>query len=68
MGWGDAKQTLYEKIDEVVAPLREKYDALIEDRDALDRLLKQGGEKARELSSRKMKAVREAVGIAMRGE
>lgn len=29
IGWGDAKQQLFERIDAEIAPLREKYEALI---------------------------------------
>ena len=29
IGWGDAKQQLFERIDRDVAPLREKYETLM---------------------------------------
>ena len=32
MGWGNAKQTLFEKLEEVFAPYREQYNIIINDK------------------------------------
>lgn len=64
MGWGDAKQTLFEKIDEVVSPMRDKYDALMDDWSEVERILLLGEEKACDLAADKLKVLRKAIGIS----
>jgi tryptophanyl-tRNA synthetase len=63
MGWGHAKQELYEIMDAHLAPMREKYDALMEDPSHIDRILKEGAEKARVIASATVKRLRDAIGI-----
>jgi tryptophanyl-tRNA synthetase len=53
-----AKAQLFEKInDEVKAP-REKYNHLMENRDQIDKFLKEGAEKARVVAQENMKRIR----------
>jgi tryptophanyl-tRNA synthetase len=47
MGWGDMKQTLFEKINAEVAPFRDKYDALMANPDSIMDALDAGATKAR---------------------
>lgn len=47
LGYGDAKQTLYEELDAFLAKPREKYNALMQDTDKLDQILAAGAERAR---------------------
>src|SRR3546814_15238430 len=42
IGWGDAKQRLFERIDSEVAPLRERYETLMAEPQKIERLLRDG--------------------------
>ena len=63
IGWGTAKQILFETIDAQVSEAREHYNALIADRSQLDRILARGAEQARDLAAPKLAAIRKAIGI-----
>ncbi len=63
IAWGDAKQLLFERIDREVAPMRETYEALINNPAELDRILLAGADKARSLATPFMREVRHAVGL-----
>ena len=47
IGWGDAKQTLFERIDTEVAPLRERYLSLIADPARIEQQLRSGAQRLR---------------------
>ena len=63
MGWGDAKQALYEKLEGELAPMRERYDSLIADPATLEEVLMAGAAKARKLATPAIERLREAVGL-----
>ncbi len=63
IGWGDAKQLLFERIDREVAPMRTRYQALLQDPATLEAILLAGAGKARELAMPFMRELREAVGL-----
>ncbi len=63
IGWGEAKQILFEKIDSVLTPFREKYDDLMANRHIIDEHLKAGQQKARLEAQKVLSAVREKAGI-----
>ena len=63
MGWGQAKQELFEIMDAHFAPMRDKYDALMEDPSHIDSILKEGAEKARVIAAETVKRLRTAIGI-----
>ena len=63
MGWGDAKQALYEKLEGELAPMRERYDALIANPARLEEILMAGAAKARRLATPAIERLREAVGL-----
>ena len=63
IAWGDAKQMLFERIDREVAPMREKYEALMANPAELDRILLAGAQKARQLATPFMRELRHAVGL-----
>ncbi|MET3917720.1 tryptophanyl-tRNA synthetase [Variovorax sp. OAS795] len=63
IGWGDAKQMLFERIDLEVAPLRARYEALMNDPAEIERILLVGAEKARKLARPFMAELRHAVGL-----
>lgn len=57
------KEALIEDIEAIIAPMREKRDAITDDE--VRRILKDGSEKARAVASAKMSAIRKAVGVAL---
>jgi tryptophanyl-tRNA synthetase len=63
ISWADAKQTLFERIDREIAPMREKYDALIANPAEIEKTLQRGAEKARTLASPLMAELKSAVGL-----
>ncbi len=63
IGWGDAKQLLFERIDQEVAPMRERYHAFINNPEQLEAILQAGAEKARQVASPLMAELRQAVGL-----
>ena len=63
MGWGEAKEELFRVINRELSPLRERYNAIIADREGLDRTLAAGAEKARPIAAATVKRFRIAAGI-----
>lgn len=63
MGWGEAKEELFRVINRALTPIREKYDAIMADIPALDKILEQGAEKARPIAAATVKRFRKAAGI-----
>jgi tryptophanyl-tRNA synthetase len=63
IGWGDAKQKLFERIDVELAPMRERYDALIGEPDRIEEILHAGAARARALATPFVGTLREAVGL-----
>ncbi len=67
IGWGDAKQLLFERIDREVAPMRAHYQALINDPAKIEGILQTGADKARQLATPFMRELRQAVGLRSLG-
>jgi tryptophanyl-tRNA synthetase len=63
IGWGDAKQMLFERIDREIGPMREHYQALIDNPAQMDKILLAGADKARQLATPFIREVRHAVGL-----
>jgi len=63
MGWGDAKQALFELIDGEVAPMREHYHQLMAQPARVEELLQIGARKARERAAPLLEKLRDAVGL-----
>jgi tryptophanyl-tRNA synthetase len=63
IAWGDAKQILFERIDREIAPMRDSYEALINDPSKLEDILQAGAVKARRLASPFMATLRQNVGL-----
>jgi tryptophanyl-tRNA synthetase len=63
IAWGDAKQLVFERIDQEIAPMRAHYEALINDPAQIERILLAGAEKARALSQPFVGRLRHAVGL-----
>jgi tryptophanyl-tRNA synthetase len=63
ISWGVAKEELYNVIDESLKTQREKYKQLMSDKSYIDKLLKQGADRAREKAVPFMKKIRQAMGV-----
>ena len=63
IAWGDAKQLLLERVDQVIAPMREQYDTLIHNPARIEQILLAGAERARALATPFIKELRSAVGL-----
>jgi len=63
MGWGEAKEELFRVANRELAPIRERYDAIMADIPALDKILEQGAAKARPIAAATVKRFRKAAGI-----
>ncbi|MBL0946134.1 MAG: tryptophan--tRNA ligase [Hydrogenophaga sp.] len=63
IAWGEAKQRLFERLDREIAPLREVYDALIQDPARIEQTLRMGAEKARAIATPFTQRLRHAVGL-----
>jgi tryptophanyl-tRNA synthetase len=63
ISWGDAKQLLFERIDQEIAPMREQYNALLANPAQLENILRAGAGKARALATPFMSELRHAVGL-----
>nr|WP_206411277.1 tryptophan--tRNA ligase [Lysobacter enzymogenes] len=64
IAWGEAKQALFERIDNEIAPLREKYEALMARPQEIEAILRDGARRVRErYVTGKMQQLREAVGL-----
>ena len=64
IAWGDAKERLFQRIDAEVAPLRERYDALMANPAHIERLLRDGAQRLRTTyATPLLTQLREAVGL-----
>ena len=63
IAWGQMKQRLFEYLDAHLADAREEYERLIGDPGHIERVLKRGAERAREVSAPLLARIRNAVGI-----
>jgi tryptophanyl-tRNA synthetase len=64
IAWGDAKQALFERIDAEVAPMRERYDALIAKPAEIEAILRDGAQRVRATHVTPfVQRLREAVGL-----
>ena len=63
IAWGDAKQVLLERVDQVIAPMREQYESLINHPERIEQTLLAGAERARALATPFIKELRSAVGL-----
>jgi len=63
IGWGDAKQRVFERIDAELAPMRARYQALIARPGDIEDALQAGAKKARALAQPLLARLRDAVGL-----
>ncbi|MBC5781840.1 tryptophan--tRNA ligase [Ramlibacter sp. USB13] len=63
IAWSDAKQMLFDRIDAEIAPMRARYEHLVNHPEELERILQAGAAKARQRATPLMRELREAVGL-----
>lgn len=63
IGWGEAKQLLFEAMDAHLTPMRERYNSLINDKSELDLILADGAARARLQARSVLKRVRASIGM-----
>jgi tryptophanyl-tRNA synthetase len=63
ISWADAKQVLFERVDRELSPMRERYEALMNDPGKIEAILLAGAQKARALSAPFAARLRQAVGL-----
>lgn len=63
IGWGHAKDELYQMIEKKISPMRDIYVQIAKDTDMLLNVLKRGKERASDISLPVLERVRKAVGM-----
>jgi len=63
ISWGDAKNKLFEVVNNEITPVRESYEKLQEDKDFINDLLRDGSNKVRPIAKELLDAIRSSVGI-----
>ncbi|KPN19522.1 tryptophan--tRNA ligase [Xanthomonas sp. Mitacek01] len=64
IGWGDAKQQLFDVVEREIAPMRERYEALIARPGDIEDILRDGGRRLRErYATPLLQQLRDAVGL-----
>ena len=63
LGWGEAKQRVTERLERDLAPMRERYVALVAHPEQIEETLLEGARKARAQAAPLLAALREAVGL-----
>lgn len=64
IGWGDAKQQLFDVVEREIAPMRERYKALIARPGDIEDILRDGGRRLRErYATPLLQQLRDAVGL-----
>jgi len=63
LGWGDAKQILFEKVNTYLADAREKYDYYIANPKLVEEILAKGAQKTRPIAIKKLKEIKDTIGM-----
>ena len=63
MGWGEAKEELFQVINRELSPVRLRFDEIMADIPSLDKILAEGAEKARPIAAATVRRFRKAAGI-----
>jgi tryptophanyl-tRNA synthetase len=66
-GYGDLKLATAAAVNDLLAPVRERYEALRGDEDRLEEIFAAGAEKARAITQPVLADVRQAIGVGPRG-
>lgn len=63
LGWGEAKEALFQVIDREVARPREEYERWLKSPDEMDKILAEGAEVARQHARALLQRIRQTIGI-----
>jgi len=63
IGWGEAKQVLFERLEADIAPMRERYESLMAKPAEIEAILREGANKARAIAGPKIAELRDAIGL-----
>ena len=63
IAWGEAKEELFKLLDDKIKPFRNEYEKIIQDKTYVEKTLKEGAEKALNISTPLIEDIRKAVGI-----
>jgi tryptophanyl-tRNA synthetase len=63
ISWGDAKNKLFNVINNEMTPIRDKYDSLSNDKNLLNDLLNEGSKKVRPIAQEMLSSIRDSIGI-----
>ena len=63
ISWGEAKEILFNIINQEIEPIRLKYEELSNDKTFINEVLEEGSRKARILAQNKIAEIREVIGI-----
>lgn len=63
LSWGEAKKQLFSIVNAQIAPMRERFDYYMSNKEIVDDILKNGAKKAREIASKKLLEVKKAIGV-----
>ncbi|MDR3160293.1 MAG: tryptophan--tRNA ligase [Spirochaetaceae bacterium] len=64
MGWGEAKEALFQAANRELSPLRQRFEGILSDPAGLDAILARGAEKARPIAAQTVARLRKAAGIS----
>ena len=63
IAWGEAKEMLFNSINNELEPIRSRFEELKEDNDYINDLLSDGAKKARYIAKNKISQIKEVIGI-----
>jgi len=63
MGWGEAKEALVDIMEDVLSPLRSRYDKLMADKSYIDQVLRKGADRARPIAAETLQRIRSVCGV-----
>ncbi len=63
LGWGDAKQRVFERLERDIAPMRARYEELIAQPGRIEDILQAGAQRARGIAAPFLAELRSAVGL-----
>jgi tryptophanyl-tRNA synthetase len=63
LGWGHAKQALFEIMNDTFSPFRKEFDRLMADKGYIDHIMETGSAKASELAEKKLCLLRKEIGV-----
>ena len=64
IGWGDAKQKVFEDLNLILLPIREKFMELSNNKKFIEEILQSGAKKVRSHTLPALKEVKKLVGIS----